>query len=295
MISALLAGAADVATLVRQGAAELEGGRFEQAERLLGRALAEAPNSPEANLYLGITHFRMRRFAVAHTELDRAVKLAPSHAGAWKALGSVFAAQEDFRDAETPFRKACDLDPREEDACYYLGRNYYALNRFEPAIEAFDKALQSGRKLWRVHVGLALALEALGRVEQAEQNIRLAIASSHGQARPEEDPRIELGAFLVRQGRAADALAPLAEAVTALPMSARSHFELAKALSQLNRLEPAAANLEKALALEPSHWAAHLLLGKLYYRLGRPKDGERHTRIGQQGSLAEAQGSRTVR
>ena len=45
----------------------------------------------------------------------------------------------------------------------------------------------------------------------------------------------------------------------------------------------AAARLEKAVALEPGNFAAHLLLGRAYLRLGRTAEGEREMRLGQQG------------
>jgi Flp pilus assembly protein TadD len=63
----------------------------------------------------------------------------------------------------------------------------------------------------------------------------------------------------------------------------RANMELGKALLHLGKLKPAVLHLEKAVALDPNAWSARLLLGKAYLQLGRTADGERETRLGQQG------------
>jgi len=280
----LLAGA-DPRLLLRQAVEDLEAGRLQAAEQKLVVLAREKPDSPDAHYYLGVARFRVRRLIAARESLERAIKLAPARAAAWKALGVVHAAESNYRLAEAPFRRACELDPHEEDACYYLGRNYYELNRFEAAITAFENALPVDQKRWRVHNDMALALEALGRAAEAEQHFRSAVAENHGENRPDQNPRIDLGAFLFKQGRAQEALAELEQAVKESPGSARARFELGRAMFSGQRLGQAIQHLEQAVRIDPAHSAAHLLLGKLYYRIGRPADGDRHT----------AQGSRTVK
>jgi tetratricopeptide (TPR) repeat protein len=243
------------------------------------------PAVAEARLKAGIDYFRAGKLDEARAELEQAVRLAPSNALAWKSLGAVHAAQGRYQAAEEPLRKACALDPKEPDACYYLGRNCYQLSRFETAIAAYEKALTTHIKTWRVHNGMALALEALGRAGEAERHFRSAAelnAAAGNTARPDENPRIDLGAFLYRAGRTAESVEQLEKAVTEYGNSARARFELGKALFQSNRLDSAARHLEVALKIEPAHVPAHLLLGKIYYRLGRVQDAEREMRLGRQ-------------
>jgi len=130
----------------------------------------------------------------------------------------------------------------------------------------------------------------MGRVGEAEEHLRRAVKENHGQARPEEDPRVELGAFLVRQARAAEALVPLEQAVQDSPLAARGQFELGRAFAELDRLDSAVVHLSKAAKLEPNNWTAHLLLGKIYFRLGRHEEGEKEVRIGKEGALTRAPG-----
>lgn len=265
-------------TLIRDGLAEMRAGRLAQAEARFADAAREAPDSADAWLYLGVVRFRLQQFAGAEEALRRSIRLRPSRADAWKALGATYAARHQNRLAEEPFRKACDLDPKEEDACYYLGRNYYEMNRFEAAIAAFDRALPNEKKRWRVHNGRALALEGLGRNDEGERAYRAAIQEERGQARPDEHPRIDYGAFLYRQGRIDEALEQLRSPDA---RSFRNHFELGKVLFSMNRLDEAARALEKAITLDPNHSGARLLLAKVYYRQGRTADAERERQAGE--------------
>lgn len=278
---------------LQEALADLEAGRLSEAERKLSAMLRQKPDWADANFYLGVARFRAGRIEEARPVLERASQLTPSRAPVWKALGAVYAAAGRLELALEAFKRACELDPEEEDACYYLGRNLYTLNRFEPALAAFEKARRAGpeQKQWRVERGMGQALEALGYSEEAERQYREAVKHSRGQARPDEDPRIDLGTFLFRQGRPEESLGPLQEAVKAAPSSARAQGELGRSLLQLERLEAAATHLEKAVQLDPRYWAAHLLLGKAYFRLGRVEDGERHTRMGEKGLAAENYGS----
>jgi superkiller protein 3 len=224
--------------------------------------------------------FDQRRLTEAAAAFSEAVRLDPDFAAAWKGLGAAYAAQGNYRDAVEPFRKACSLNPRLEDACYYLARALYSLNQFEAALQAFEHALTVDRHLWRVHNGIALCFEAMGRAEDAEAHFREAARQDRGDSRPDADPRIDFGAFLFRQGRVEEAVAILRQVVPGRP-SARANFELGRALVHLGALDEARIHLEQAVKQDPGHAAAHLLLGKVYFRLGRIEEAERHIRLGE--------------
>lgn len=243
---------------------------------------------------IGVEHFQAGRFDAAAQAFFEAVRLDVKRADSWRLLGACQAARGQFELAEVPFRKACELDPKDPNNCYYLGRNYYALSRFEQALAAFDLALKARGRTWRVHQGAGLALEALGRNEEAEKRLREAVRMLGNDPPGATDPRVDLGAFLVRAGRAAEALPFLEKAAAEKGAQGRAYFELGSALSEVDRNQEAAEKLRKAVQMDPSNWPAHLLLGKVCFRLGLAEEGRRHTEIGRRG-VEESQRSRTVR
>jgi len=221
----------------------------------------------------GLRFFSERKPEAAIASLRQSLALQPGNAPAWKALGVVYASRGDYESAEPAFRNACERQPKLEEACLYHGRSLYLLDRFAEAIEALRRAntVQVGAEAHRL---LALSLEAMGRFAEAEPEFGAAIRLANATA-PEEDPGIDYGVFLYRQGRAPQALEPLAAALRRHPNSARGHLEIGCVLMSLERLEEAADHLQRALALRDTA-RGHLLLGKTYLRLGRNAEAELH-------------------
>ncbi len=172
--------------------------------------------------------------------------------------------------------KACAAEPVGGESCYYLARNYYALAEYENARKAFDRLLGAVPAA-RVHRGAALNYAALGKDEEAERHFRKAVELGA------DDARVDLGAFVFRQGRLAEAAKILDAALQATPESARAHLESGRVLLQQGQLEEAVKRLEKAARLSPADWNAHLLLGRAYQRLGRDVEAERELQLGEAG------------
>ena len=267
-----------------EGIAAVEAGRLEDAVRILSGVVQRDPSSFEAHFYLGLAHFRAGRSAAARPLLERATALAPGSAQGWKMLGLVSTSLGDLEGAATSLGKACEMAPGDEEACYYLARGLHGLGRYEAARAPFEKALRAAppSMLARVHRSTALNFVAIGSAAEAERHFVQAIQLAGRTPREPEDPRVDYGAFLFRQGRTQEALRPLQQAAQDVP-SARASLELGRVLLHLDKVDEAAARLEKAVALEPGNFAAHLLLGRAYLRLGRTAEGEREMRLGQQG------------
>jgi len=239
---------------------------------LLRGSLASGQDSQQ--LYReGIRLLTAGQTGAAAEMLRKSVALRPANAPAWKALGVVLASQGKTEDAEPAFRNACERDPSLEDACLYYGRVLYLLDRLEPALEALRQAVKI-RDTGEARRLQALSLEALGRGAEAETEFRTAIRLG-GSGSPDEDPGIDYGVFLYRQGRVADAVPPLESALQRHPDSARAHLELGCLLLALDRLSEAASHLERSLILKDSP-RAHQLLAKAYLRMGKTELAEPH-------------------
>jgi tetratricopeptide (TPR) repeat protein len=190
------------------------------------------------------------------------------------------AAGEPEKAAEA-FGRACELEPRHREACYFHGRALQALDRFQDALAPLERALASNSDS-RIHRALALNYIALTQAERAESHFLSAIRQYKGG----EDPRIDYGAFLTRQARAAEAIPVLEAAVKADNKSARAYTELGRAQLEAGKAEAAAKSLERALDLDAGAWAVRLLLGRAYQQLGRTADAERQLELGRKGWAA---------
>lgn len=216
----------------------------------------------------GVRLFDQARYAEAAMAFQRAVDANPSDAQAWKSLGVAYAADEKYERSEPAFARACSLNPKLVDACYFHARALYSVNRFEPSLKVLQQIVSSDPKPWRVHLGIAQDLEALGKYTEAEPEFRAAVTYLEGV--------IGYAQFLLRQGRPQEAVDVLNRAVKA--RDARVPYELGRAYYQLERLEDAAKALELAASLDPKSEATHVLLSKVYFALGRRSEAEQEIR-----------------
>ena len=214
--------------------------------------------------------FQRGDLAAAIPFLTRAAEAHPRDAQMWKALGVAYAAAKDYASAEPPLRLACELDRKLEDACYFYARALYALDRYDASMDALER---DGRGTWKVRLARAQALDAMGNADRAGREFRESIAVCRG---VDAGPGVAYGLFLIRQGRVAEAVAPLEEVLKRYPTSADAHTYLGRALFEGGRLADAIPHLERAVALAPSSAQAHLLLAKAYVRSGREGEAQGH-------------------
>ena len=209
----------------------------------------------------------------------------------WMARGRAAISARQPEKAVEAFGRACALAPKEPETCYYFGRTLQALDRFEEARQPLDRALANshgkGAERARIHRVIALNYVGLTAPDKAEPHFLAAIRELPDASGFQEDPRVDYGAFLVRQARAGEALPILEKAVQAKPDSARALAELGRAQIEAGKPREAAGSLERAVALDPAAWAVRLLLGRAYQQLGRFAEAERELTLARKGWAAQ--------
>jgi len=225
----------------------------------------------------GMICFREGRLQEARPLFEAAARRAPDSADVWKALGLTLMRLNDYAAAVDPMRHACELRATGDDACYLEGRILFLLGRYDESIGPLDNARRNAapEDLMRIDRALALSWDKLGNAAKAERLFISAMNNYRANAQTHEDPRIDYGAFLVRHGRAAEAIKPLALALAANPKSFAANLERGRAFLDLDRAADALPYFERAAEIEPASFTARMLLGKTLLRVGRKEEGER--------------------
>ena len=221
----------------------------------------------------GVSLIQLGRHAEAIPYLQSATKEQPQRAPGWNALGVAYAAQGMYDLAEPAFHQACSLDAKLEDACYYEGRALYALDRFEASIDVLRRAATVAPGSWKIELGIAQAMEGLGKAVDAERRFQRSCALARN---ADAQPHVALGLFLVRQGRPGEAINLLQETLRRFPGDPGAQTQLGRALLEQGRFSEAVPVLESAVKSQPASAQLHLLLAKAYVRLGRNADAQPH-------------------
>jgi tetratricopeptide (TPR) repeat protein len=233
-----------------------------EAVTLYRQYLAQYPDRADVRVYLGGALLNLDELQNAFIEAQKAIRLNPRYAKGYILAGRVCAAREQWDPAQGFFETARKLEPRDLDAWYFSGRAYYDANRFERSVEAFEQALRLNPEQGRVYENLGLAQDALGKFAAAEESFRKAKELAQGAWRP----YLAYGAFLFRQGRPAESLPVLLQALAIGPGAIDVRFELARVLYHEDNLDEAARVLEPALA--SNECRVHNLMARIYSASG---------------------------
>jgi tetratricopeptide (TPR) repeat protein len=175
------------------------------------------------------------------------------------------------------FTKAAEGDPDDSDVLFNLGYAY-ALDRDpQAAIYWLRETLRRNPADGDAHVVLASALEAAGSTVEAARERELATRlSSRSQ---DVGPRAPLprGLERVRQEPDAAKAGGVGQALAATAQRdqqnvAQFHLERGRRLFAQEQDREALAELKRAVFLSPYEAEAHLLIGRIYLRAGRPRE-----------------------
>jgi Tfp pilus assembly protein PilF len=139
-------------------AAELEAnGQLGEAEAVLARALAMAPDNPIALHLSGIIAFRRGRPAEAVEPIERAIALMPTAALFHRNLCELYRKLGRYDDALAAGRRAAELDPADQHVWHNLSILHYHRLELDAAIECAERAIALDPTFAGAHFGIAEA------------------------------------------------------------------------------------------------------------------------------------------
>ncbi len=202
------------------GGVALQKGCYEDAATCFKQAIGQDPRHASYWQGLGIARINTGQVEDAIGDFKKAVDLAPKDAGAWSNLGNCYRQYGNLDEAVRCYRKALSLDPARITAAVNLGEILVERREFEAAVELYEASLkqaagrvQDSYNTAPLHYGLGLALKGLGRVDEALDCYREAIAKQ--------------------------------------PNLAAAHNSLAAVFLSRNDLDAAMASLRQALTVDP--------------------------------------------
>ena len=132
--------------------------RFQESYELLGKAVANMPNSNELIYDYAMAAERVQPFTVLETQLRKLIKIKPDFAQAYNALGYSFTERNiKLEEANKLIAKALELSPNDHYIMDSMGWVQYRLGNLDKAFECLNKAynLQNDAEI-AAHLGEVL-------------------------------------------------------------------------------------------------------------------------------------------
>ncbi|MET4216445.1 putative O-linked N-acetylglucosamine transferase (SPINDLY family) [Bradyrhizobium sp. LB14.3] len=229
------------------GVLESQAKNYQQAEILLSRAVAVDPRSPEAQMSRGVALNGLQRHDEARESYKKAIALRPNYAVALSNLGNVCLALDLHHEALESFDKALAIDGNLADAHNGRGWALCSLRDYGEAIASLNRALSIQPNHVSALTNRAAAWLELLRFDEASADYNRVIALAPDNA----NGWYGRATVLVRNKGIAGALPDCEKALAINPAFFQAHILLGQCLAGLGRVDEAHASFDRALAIKP--------------------------------------------
>ena len=158
IVGLLFAGSATI-----DGVTLFEKGKYREAQQVLGDLLANQPNAPKTQFYMGRTYLALEDAEQALPHLARAVALDPENAPYHFWLGVAYWALLDLDRELTAYEQALAIDPGFLPAHVYAGHNQLDRGHWPQALDHYESVLAEIPDHPEALYNAGLALDELGR------------------------------------------------------------------------------------------------------------------------------------
>lgn len=265
-----------------------EAGLFDKALQPLQKAIALNAQNPSAHSMLGKTYFSLREYEKAAAELKAALDFGSDDFDTSFTLAIAYLQQRQFTDARQVFDSMLQHLGDRPELHVVIGRALRVAGRLPEAIDEFKKAIALNPSLPRVHDNLALAYlmnEGVSRLADAEREFKTELLTN-----PDEYfANYYLGIVYIFQRKWELAIAFLKNASRVQADNPDPYFQLGQAYQELEKHDQAIEALRKSIALNPdlAHnkfqvTTAHYRLAQSLLKLGQVEAGQKELRLASQ-------------
>jgi protein O-GlcNAc transferase len=167
-------------------------------------------------------------------------------------------------EAEKIYRQILAQNPRHAPSLHMLGALALQHRQYDAAAELIGKSISLQPNIAEAHGNLGVALEGLGRADQAIASFRRALAM-----KPSAVGHFKLGSALQNAGQIKLAIAEFQKAISLRPDFADAHVNLGNAYNGSGQFDQAIHSYQRAIELNPRFPEALSNLGNAFQGLKR--------------------------
>eukprot|EP00826_Nyctotherus_ovalis_P047040 TRINITY_DN5363_c0_g4_i2.p1 TRINITY_DN5363_c0_g4~~TRINITY_DN5363_c0_g4_i2.p1 ORF type:complete len:364 (-),score=83.15 TRINITY_DN5363_c0_g4_i2:51-1142(-) len=251
-------------TLTQVARALFESVRYSEAEKAFKEALAIEPYRLEGIEYYSTCLWHLRKQADLCALANRALGISTFSPETWCAVGNAFSLQKEHETALKFFARAIQLNPRFPYAHTLSGHEYVANEDFENGRRCYQSAMSCDERHYNAFWGMGNIYLRQEKYDQAIQYFRNAIRIN---------PRSSvlytyMGMTYSHKQQPKDALDAFEIAEKMDPNNPLNKYQKATVLISLNRLDEALEVLEDLHVRVPKEAPIHVLMGKIFKRMG---------------------------
>lgn len=158
---------ATVPELMQAGASEIQGRHFANALLLFDQAAQINPQQPNLWLSMGTAQLELGKYTEAEASFQKQIAANPKDESVNTLLGIALYDQQKYGEAEAAFKKQLELKPLDANAYLYLGAVYIDEKQFDKAHAQLEKAAVLSPNNAGVYVRLGQADLGLGKNKEA--------------------------------------------------------------------------------------------------------------------------------
>ncbi|PYT28891.1 MAG: hypothetical protein DMG57_13415 [Acidobacteria bacterium] len=237
---------------------------------LLRKALAVEDRAELRNL-LGQAYESEEQPAQAIPELQAAIKLNPYEEPYYFDLGRALLQHKNAKDAIEVLEAGKKVFAKSAQIELALGVAYYGARRFSEAADSFLRTIQIAPDVDQAYIFLARMFD------QAEDKLPETLKAFAAFAKTRSDNYLSsfvYGKALALAGELDKAEGMLRKSIALNANFWESHFEFGVLMQRERKLQPAAAEFQRAIEMNPKEPTAHFRLSIVYFRLGKTAEAQ---------------------
>jgi tetratricopeptide (TPR) repeat protein len=216
----------------------------ERAQESVRQAELRNLDLAEVHLASGLLKADSSFLEQAEADYQRAIELQPNNGDAYRRLSGIFNRNNQPNEALAAIQKAVQLQPDYFKNHQQLGTLYILRGDYRDAVPEFQKMADLAPHLAQSHSALGAALGYLGRLPEAEKELRAAVHLEDS-----SDNEETLGAILMDLGKPGEAISCFLQALALGPGSTNLWLDLGLSYGRESRESDAKAAFRNGLAV----------------------------------------------